>query len=377
MENVAIIMAGGAGNRFWPLSRINKPKQLIQFEENSLTLLEEVIERAKSFLKIENIFIITNQYLQEPIRELLIHLPAENIIAEPLKRNTAPCLALASAIISAKMQSKGISPENILVSVLTADQRIFPIKSFTKTVETLLRFVEYNETLGTIGVRPERPETGYGYIEVDEEFDHASQNIQIKPLKTFHEKPNSEKALIYFNSSRYLWNSGMFFWRLDVFNQKMKKYYPIIGEKIEDMHNILVSKQYDPDLTRNEQILSIYSTFPDISIDYALMEKAKKIIVARATFSWEDLGSFDTLPRIFKVDNKQNYVRGNVSLIDVDNSIVINSSEKSDMIVAALGISELVVAATDDAIMICPKGRVQEVKRIVEKLQNDSKTKWL
>jgi mannose-1-phosphate guanylyltransferase len=169
----------------------------------------------------------------------------------------------------------------------------------------------------------------------------------------------------------------MFFWRLDVFNQKMKKYYPIIGEKIEDMHNILVSKQYDPDLTRNEQILSIYSTFPDISIDYALMEKAKKIIVARATFSWEDLGSFDTLPRIFKVDNKQNYVRGNVSLIDVDNSIVINSSEKSDMIVAALGISELVVAATDDAIMICPKGRVQEVKRIVEKLQNDSKTKWL
>lgn len=377
MEKVAIIMAGGAGNRFWPLSRMNKPKQLIKFEDNSATLLEEAIERAESFLKIENIFILTNQYLQEPISKLLKKLPKENIIAEPLKRNTAPCLALASAIISSKMAKKGIQADNILVSVLTADQRIFPIKSFTETVESLLRFVEFNEALGTIGVRPERPETGYGYIEVDEEFDHSSPNIQIKPLKTFHEKPNYEKAQTYFKSSRYLWNSGMFFWRLDVFNEKMKKYYPLIGEKIESMHEVLLAGDYDPDLTKNERILSIYSTFPDISIDYALMEKAKKIIVARATFSWEDLGSFDTLPRIFSVDNKQNYVRGNVELIDVDSSILINASEKSDLIIAALGISDLVVATTDDAVMICPKSRVQEVKRLVEKLQTNNKTKWL
>jgi mannose-1-phosphate guanylyltransferase len=377
MEKVAIIMAGGAGNRFWPLSRINRPKQLIQFEDNSLTLLEEAIERAKSFLKIENIFIITNQYLIEPISNLLKELPAENIIAEPLKRNTAPCLALASAIISARMAAKGIAPENILVSVLTADQRIFPIEAFTKTVETLLRFIEFNDALATIGVKPERPETGYGYIEVEEEFDNISSNIQIKPLKTFHEKPSSEKALMYFSSSRYLWNSGMFFWRLDVFNSNMIKYYPIIGEKIAAMHNVLSANNYDPDLTRNNDILSIYSSFPDISIDYALMEKANKIIVARAVFSWEDLGSFDTLPRIFRVDNKQNYSRGQVSLIEVENSIIINASEKSDMIVTALGVSDIVIAATDDAVMICPKGRVQEVKRIVDKVKEKNGEKWL
>lgn len=377
MEKVAIIMAGGAGNRFWPLSRITRPKQLIRFEENSLTLLEEAIERAKSIIAPDNIFIITNQYLIDPIRELLKILPKENIIAEPLKRNTAPCLALASAIISARMASKGISPDNILVSVLTADQRIFPIDSFSRTVETLLRFIEFNEAIGTIGIRPERPETGYGYIEVEDEFDSSNPNVQIKPLSTFHEKPNSDVALTYFNNNRFLWNSGMFFWRLDVFNSKMQRYYPVIGDKIELMHDILIKENYDPDLTRNEKILSIYSTFPDISIDYALMEKAQKIVVARAAFSWEDLGSFDTLPRIFPVDNKQNFIRGNVTSIDVENSIIINSSESSKMVVTVLGVSEIVVAATDDAIMICPKNRVQEVKRLVDKLKQENKSNWL
>ncbi|OGU57770.1 MAG: hypothetical protein A2X64_05775 [Ignavibacteria bacterium GWF2_33_9] len=377
MEKVAVIMAGGAGNRFWPLSRINRPKQLIKFDDNSLTLLEDAIERAKLLIPIENIFIITNQYLQEPIKELLKKLPEENIIAEPLKRNTAPCLGLASSIISARMSQKGITPDKILVSVLTADQRIFPYEAFARTVDTLLRYCEFNDVLATIGVRPERPETGYGYIEVEDEFEPSSRNIQIKPLKSFKEKPTANIALHYFNSNKYLWNSGMFFWRLDVFNTNMKKYYPLIGEKINEMHNILSTGPYNPDLTRHDKILNIYSAFPDISIDFALMEKAEEIIVAKAAFSWEDLGSFDTLPRIFPVDNKHNYIRGNVTTVDVANSVIINASEKSDIILTALGVTDLVIATTDDAVMICPKSRVQEVKRIVEKLQNNDKSKWL
>lgn len=378
MEKVAIIMAGGSGNRFWPLSRISRPKQLINFEEDGTTLLEAAIQRAETLMPTENIFIITNQYLQEPIRNLLPNLPKENVIAEPLKRNTGPCLALASSIISARFESKGLNTSDIIVSVLTADQRIFPVEAFTRTVEPIMRFVQYNYVLATIGIRPVRPETGYGYIEVEDEFDYSSQNIQIKPLKSFHEKPNSDTAAKYFASQKYLWNSGMFFWKLDVFNSKFQNYYPIIGDKIELMKNILLNNPLDSDLTRNEEILKIYSNFPDISIDYALLEKAKKVVVAKATFSWEDLGSYDALPRIYPVDDNQNYVKGNTTLIDVNHSIIINdSSNKKDFLVAALGLKKIVAVVTDDAVMLCPKDRVQEVKRIVEKLSFEGKTKWL
>jgi mannose-1-phosphate guanylyltransferase len=378
MEKVAIIMAGGSGNRFWPLSRVKKPKQLLNFEENGVTLLEEAILRAAELMPLENIFIITNQYLQNSIKELLKNIPEENIIAEPLKRNTAPCLALSSAIILARFEKKNVKAEEILVSVLTADQRIFPIKSFIKTVEPILRFIEFNPVLATIGIQPERAETGYGYIEVAEEFDHTSTNVQIKPLKSFHEKPNADKANEFFISNKFLWNSGMFFWRLDVFNYKMQNYYPIIGDKIPVLKEILVKNPTENDLTKNSEILSIYSAFPDISIDYALMEKAKKVVVAKATFSWEDLGTYDTLPRIFPVDENQNYVRGNNSLIEINNSIIINNtSPEKDLLLTALGFSDIVLVATDDAIMLCPKDRVQEVKRIVERLNVEGKSKWL
>ncbi|MGB9701665.1 MAG: mannose-1-phosphate guanylyltransferase [Candidatus Kapaibacteriota bacterium] len=378
MEKVAIIMAGGSGNRFWPLSRISRPKQLIKFEEDGTTLLEAAIQRAQTLMPVENVFIITNQYLQEPIRNLLPNLPEENVIAEPLKRNTGPCLALSSSIISARFEQKGLQPSDILVSVLTADQRIFPTEAFTKTVEPILRFVQYNNVLATIGIRPVRPETGYGYIEVEDEFDYSTQNIQIKPLKSFHEKPNSDTAAKYFASRKFLWNSGMFFWKLDVFNTKFLNYYPIIGEKIDSMTNILKNNPYNSDLTRNKEILNIYSNFPDISIDYALLEKAKKIVVAKATFSWEDLGSYDALPRIYPVDDAQNYIKGNTTLIDVNESIIINDTTKNkDMILTVLGLKKIVAVVTDDAVMLCPKDRVQEVKRIVEKLNYEGKTNWL
>ncbi|HAW08521.1 MAG TPA: hypothetical protein DCW42_05025, partial [Bacteroidetes bacterium] len=165
MERVAIIMAGGSGNRFWPLSKINRPKQLIHFEENSPTLLEEAIDRALILFKPENIFIITNQYLLEPIRQEIIKIPPENIIAEPAKRNTAPSLALMSSIIAVRYRLKGISESNVSIAVLTADQKIFPNEAFTRSIEALLRYVEFNPVLATIGIKPNRPETGYGYIE--------------------------------------------------------------------------------------------------------------------------------------------------------------------------------------------------------------------
>ena len=377
MEKVAVIMAGGAGNRFWPLSRINRPKQIIKFEDNTPTLLEEAIERASTSIDLGNIFIITNQYLKEPIEEIIRNIPRENIIAEPLKRNTAPCLSLAASIISSRLSQKGISDSEVTVAVLTADQRIFPLHSFSNILESLLKYVYYNEVLATIGIKPERPETGYGYIEVASEFDYINQSLQIQPVKSFHEKPNLLKAGEYFRSNRYLWNSGMFFYRLDVFINKMMKYTNEIGDKIYQMKNIINNNPFEDNFTRNKEILEIYSSFPDISIDYALMEKAQRVVVAPATFSWEDLGSYDTLPRIYSVDTNQNYIQGEVVEIETSNSILINRSEKKDMLLSILGYSNIVVALTDDAVMICPRERVQEVKRIVEEIANRGKNKWL
>ncbi len=377
MERIAIIMAGGAGNRFWPLSKINRPKQLIQFKEGSPTLLEEAIERALIVFKSENIYIITNQYMLDAIGKVITEIPRENIIAEPAKRNTAPSLALMAAIISVRYKLKGIPESNIVIGVLTADQKIFPNDAFTRSIEALLRYVEFNPVLATIGIRPNRPETGYGYIEIQDEFEDSTSSIQIKPLKSFHEKPTLEVAQRYYLQNRFLWNSGMFFWRLDVFKENMKKYTPEIGNNIQKLQEYLEENPYEIDMTKNKQVLELYASLPDISIDYALMEKAERVVVERAVFTWEDVGTYDALPRIYSVDNSNNYLNGNIETIDTKNSIIINQNNTNDFLIAALGIDNIVVSATEDALLICPKDRVQEIKRIVEKLTREGKTKYL
>lgn len=377
MERVAIIMAGGAGNRFWPLSKISRPKQLIHFKEDSPTLLEEAIDRALLVFKPENIFIITNQYMLDTIRQVIIKIPTENIIAEPAKRNTAPSLALMAAIISVRYKLKGISEQNISIGVLTADQKIFPNEVFARGIEALLRYVEFNPVLATIGIKPNRPETGYGYIEIQDEFEDDTSSIQIKPLKSFHEKPTIETAQRYYLQNKFLWNSGMFFWRLDTFIQNLMTYTPEIGNYIPKLEEDLEENPFEVDLTKNKNILELYANLPDISIDYALMEKAERVVVERAIFTWEDIGTYDALPRIYSVDNQNNYLNGNIETIDTRDSIIINQNYVNDFLIATLGVDNLVISTTEDAILICPKDRVQEIKMMVEKLSREGKTQYL
>ena len=377
MERVAIIMAGGAGNRFWPLSKISRPKQLIHFKENSPTLLEEAIERAMLVFKPENIYIITNQYMLDSISDVITNIPRENIIAEPAKRNTAPSLALMAAILSIRYKLKGIETSNISIGVLTADQKIFPNEAFSRSIEALMRYVEFNPVLATIGIKPNRPETGYGYIEIQDEFEDTTSSIQIKPLRSFHEKPTMELAQRYYLQNKFLWNAGMFFWRLDVFIENMIKYTPEIGNNIQYLSDFLSQNPFENDLTKNSKILELYASLPDISIDYALMEKAERVVVERAIFTWEDVGTYDALPRIYSVDNSNNYLNGRIETIDTKNSIIINQNNENDFLIATLGVDNLVVSVTNDALLICPKDRVQEIKLMVEKLLREGKTKYL
>ena len=312
MKRTVIIMAGGAGERFWPLSRRKKPKQLLKLETNK-TMLEQSIDRILPLIDVNDIYIITSELLLKPIRETLPMLPKENIIAEPFKRNTAPCLALGTSFIAAKYAGH-YSPNEISVAVLTADQSINPIEGFVETVNSALNFVENNNSIATIGIQPSRPDTGYGYIEVDEPFNNDKTGSEIKKIIRFHEKPSLEKAQNYIEKGNFLWNSGMFFWRLDVFFEQMAKHLPEVGKWTNDMIRKSTGKT---DICYEgifEPLKDIFETMPDISIDYGLMEKTDNSVVARAKFLWDDIGSWDSFDRIKKKDETNNIIEGKAAL---------------------------------------------------------------
>lgn len=368
-------MAGGSGERFWPLSRRTKPKQLLNLETDK-TMLEQSIERIAPLIAPADIYIITSEVLLDPIRKALPMLPPENVIAEPYKRNTAPCLALAAAFIKAKY-SKDYKPEDISIAVLTADQSIRPVEGFISTVDSALNYVELNNALGTIGIPPSRPETGYGYIEVIENFDASSKTPEIKPVLRFHEKPELEKAKLYAESGSFLWNSGMFFWRLDTFCDNLIKCLPDVGNQIETMTESLMSQTSLVHTTALKSVDSTYSAFPDISIDYGLMEKAPSVVVARALFDWDDIGSWDSLDRIKESDANGNIVQGQSALHNVKNTTIVNQSTNSNIIVSAIGLEDFVIVVTDDAVLVTPKSNVQDVKKCVEQIRSINGDKWL
>ncbi len=374
MKKTAVIMAGGSGERFWPLSRKEKPKQILNLTREDKNMLQEAIDRVEHVIAADDIYIITNEILLKPIRESLPGLPPGNVIAEPAKRNTAPCLGLAAAFIQKKYGGMGIRPNEIVMAVLTADHKISPDEKFAQTVDAALRHAYDNPVLVTIGVKPTRPSTGYGYIETDDPF-IENDKIEIKAVKAFREKPALEKAKEYMNSGRHYWNSGMFFWRLDVFASGMKACLPEVGDKIDDMADTYDGIQNNALDGSNPAVKDIFEAFPNESIDYGLMEKAPNVAVAKALFDWDDLGSYDALERISEPDENSNIKIGNTETLDSDGNIIYNAAANK-MLVAALGVRDMIITVTDDAVLVCPKDKAQDIKKMVEKLK-DNKQDWI
>jgi mannose-1-phosphate guanylyltransferase len=374
MKRTAIIMAGGAGERFWPLSRRKKPKQLLKLETDK-TMLEQSIDRISPLIPIQDIYIITSELLLSPIREAIPALPPENVIAEPSKRNTAPCLALGAAFIAAKY--KGIHElKEISVAVLTADQSIKPVEGFIITAGTALEYVENNYAIATIGIQPGRPDTGYGYIEVDAPFSKESTQ-QIKPVIRFHEKPDVALASKYLEMGNFIWNSGMFFWRLDVFREEMINHLPEVGSKIDAMIEQSIGNtnvSFNSIFTPAEEI---FNEFPDISIDFGLMEKSANVVVGKADFLWDDIGSWDSLDRIRSMDENSNILEGKVAGFNLKNTTILNASGNDEIIVAGIGLDNLVVVVTDDAVLVCNKDQVQDVKKCLQIIKENKGEKWL
>jgi mannose-1-phosphate guanylyltransferase len=325
-----------------------------------MNMLQEAISRLDSLISPDDIFIITSEVLLEPIRNSVTEIPSQNIIAEPAKRNTAPCLALASAVLQARYGNS----EQILMAVLTADHKIEPKDKFVEIIDSAFNFVHENPIICTIGIKPDRPETGYGYIELGQRITN-----NISEVNNFREKPDLITAKEYLDSGNFLWNSGMFFWNLKTFDEQMKIHAPEIGLQIDelsklykDFHSLTLDKS-------NPMAKSVFEKLPSISIDYALMEKSDKVVCIDADFKWDDLGSWDSLDRVRKTDENGNITTDGTYILESTNCTIINDNG-SNVVITGIALDNLVVINTKDSILICPKDRAQDVKLIVNHLKD-------
>ncbi|MFP4381192.1 MAG: mannose-1-phosphate guanylyltransferase [Candidatus Sumerlaeia bacterium] len=368
-QKICVIMAGGSGERFWPLSRQLRPKQLLKLTRADMNLLEETVERIAPLIPPERTYIATSEHLQDPIRKGGAGVPDENVLAEPAKRNTAGCLSWVAAHLVG-MYGKGA--EDIVMAVLTADHLIPDEENFRSTVAAAVDVAAKQDTIGVIGIKPTRAETGYGYIETPEgasPIAESEEGIATWPVKQFLEKPDQDRANEFVQSDRFMWNSGMFFWKVGAFLHEMGKASPAHAEATREMGQAL-ARGDRPEAAR------IFESLDDISIDYALMEKATHVVVTRAVFEWDDIGAWDAMDRTRPSDGEGNVIEGDPVLIDSKNCIVYNEPGAEKMAVAVVGLDNIAVIVSEDGILVMPKDRAQDVKKAVQKLK-DRKAKQL
>ena len=347
------VMAGGSGERFWPFSRTSRPKQLLNIVGDK-PLITEAVDRCADFVSYERIFVVTTKQQAADTKKVLPNLPAENIIAEPFGRNTAPCIGLISALISSK------NPEQVL-GVIPADHWIPDYKIYSRTMKDAAAIAEQTRSLVTIGILPRAPETGYGYILAGEKLKTESETVFSKVDK-FIEKPEKHRAEKLIATGKSFWNAGMFVFRVEDMLAAFKKY---LSDFYEDLEKI--SK--DP----SEKIIeNVYQSAPSISIDYAIMEKADNVVVAHGEFDWDDVGSWSSVANHWQKDANNNSARGNYVAIDSNNCVIGNDGSG---IVGVVGMDNVIVVKTEDAVLVCPKDRAQDVKKLVHRLKENEETK--
>jgi mannose-1-phosphate guanylyltransferase len=362
MQRFAVIMAGGSGERFWPASRKARPKQLLRLTDAQLSMLEEAIARIEPLIPLENVLVATSELLAAPIAEALPSLPRENILAEPRKRNTAACLALAAA----HLERRHGDPTELAMAVLTADHKIGAPDQFRATVDAALEFATSSDALVTIGVVPTRPETGYGYIEIAHPGPRAAEPLATWPVAKFREKPDLETARTYAASGRHLWNSGMFFWRVSTFRQGLATHMPDLAAATDQMVRAIGTVKTD-----SSDLDEIFEPLADVPVDIGLMEKARNVHVIRAVFPWDDVGAWDALARTRTLDADGNVVTGEAVLVDTRDSIIFNEAGDA-MAVAVIGLEGIVVATTPDGVLVCRKDRAQDVRRALQEIRTRS-----
>lgn len=342
----AVIMAGGSGERFWPVSKRDRPKQFLRLSSPDQSLLQEAVERAIDLVGADSTIIATGLPFAERSVQECSQLSADNVWAEPAKRNTTGCQVWVAANLIARHTDDW---PDVSIAVLTADHRIAPPAGFKSTVENALDQAEKTGALVTIGIWPTRPETGYGYIELGASIEGAHV------AHAFREKPDLATAETYLESRNHLWNSGMFFWTLGAFMAEMEHAQPEIAASVRTIAGLIHSGDHRAATQEFERL-------PSISIDYALMERAKRVVVVDSQFEWDDLGAWDSLRRSYEPDGDGNVSLGSVRLMESRDCVVYN--ETTGQKISLLGVEGLVVVATDDAILVCPADRSQDVRAL-------------
>ena len=355
----AVIMAGGKGERFWPESRVDMPKQFLSLTEDGKSMIQHTVERLEGLVEYENMYVVTNKNYKELIQKHVPQIPVENIITEPVAKNTAPCIGLAAVHIAKK------NPEAKML-VLPSDHLIKYNEMFLDTLRIALEVAEEENSLVTIGITPSYPETGYGYINFSK-GDLPSEMKNIYRVKKFEEKPNLEKAKDYLVSGKYLWNSGMFVWKAATILKCIESFIPELHSGLMEIAETINTEKYEE--TLNEK----FPHFPSESIDYGVMEKAENIYTIPGNFGWDDVGSWLSLERIKHTNQDGNVVDGNVITIKTSNSIIQGKSK----LIAAIGLEDIIIIDTEDAILICNKSHSQEVKEVISNLKICNRTEYL
>ncbi len=357
MNKYALIMAGGGGTRFWPVSRQKMPKQLLKLGGED-AMINETIKRIDKTIPIENIYIVTNEEQAKIMSEILVdEFLRENILIEPSQRDTSACILYATKYI---LETKGDG----IVSVLPADHRVTQSDEFLKVFKNAIDVAYESNEIVTIGIKPTVPSTGYGYIK----FSDSTFQNKANYIEKFVEKPNHIKAREYLASGEYLWNSGMFFWRATLICELFERFLPRLYNKMAVMDGKYGTEE------SIEILREIYPTLEKISVDYGIMERVSEALVIKGDFGWNDIGSWETLGSVFAPDENDNVIKATIVTENTKSCIVYSESDK---MIATIGVCDLVIVDTEDALLVADKGQVQNVKKLVEQLKEKGYTNLL
>ena len=352
-----VIMAGGVGSRFWPMSRKSLPKQFHDFLGTGKSLIRMTFERHLSICPAENFIVVTNKDYKGLVKEHLPELSDNQILLEPFMRNTAPCIAYASY----KVQK--MNP-NARFVVCPSDHLITNEEAYLSNIKSAINATEKEDALLTIGIKPTRPDTGYGYIKYN-----AEEKKVYKKVKTFTEKPNLELAQEFLDSGDYVWNAGIFVWSA---SSIIKAFTELLPEEAEIFSEGIF--HYNTD-SEQEYINDVYEKCKNISIDYGIMEKAKNVYTVLSDFTWSDLGTWNSIYQEREKDENQNVLDGNILAYDVTNSIV--KSSDLDKLIVVVGLEDFIVVDHDNVLMICPKSQEQKVKQFVADAKSKKGEKYI
>ena len=380
-NNYCVIMAGGVGSRFWPFSRTEKPKQFLDFFGTGKSLLQMTVDRFRPLIPIDHMFIVTNVIYKQLILEQIPDLKESQILCEPARRNTAPCIAYATAHIRALcLRKAGLTAANqdwtrpemkANIVVAASDHLILEEEKFRQAILKAFDFVSENNAICTLGMQPTRPETGYGYIqfvrdELNEVESRKTASLKVErsegiyPVKTFTEKPNLEMAKVFLDSGDFLWNSGIFIWNLQTISEAFRYLLPEVADRFREGELLMGTEKEE------KFIEDIFPKCPNISIDYGIMEKAENVYVIPSSFGWSDLGTWGSLYELSEKDEQ-----GNVSLHSEahfheakGNIVVLEPGKK----VIVQGVDDMIIAEEKGALLVCKKAEEQRIKQFVSEL---------